>query len=66
MKINDIINNIIIAGNFNQSIASNEIKRFYEDIRVKNIYNSYNTILLNELNKIHIGRSTPVNLIAVL
>ena len=29
LKVNNSINNIIIAGNYNQSIVLNEIKQFY-------------------------------------
>ena len=34
LKVNNSINNIIIAGDYNQSIVSNEIKQFYKDIGV--------------------------------
>ena len=66
MIVNNKINDVIITGDFNQSIASNEIQRFYKEIRVYDAYSYFNNILINELDKTYINRSTPIDSIAVI
>ena len=65
MIVNNKINDVIIIGDFNQSIKSNEMQRFYEKIRVYNIHSYFNNIPINELDKTYISGSTPIDLIAV-
>ena len=42
IKQHNDINDIIIAGDYNQDISSKEITKFYEDIRVRDIHQSMN------------------------
>ena len=64
IKASNTINDIIIAGDYNQSIALNKIKHFYNNIGIKDIYQSYNNILIEELDKTYISRLIPIDSIA--
>ena len=52
-KNNIQINNIIIGGDLNQDIASKEVQEFYSNLRVKDIHQSFNYIILNNLDYTH-------------
>ena len=57
-------NDIIIAGDFNQNIASNEIKQFCMEIGVKDIHSMINNINIEELDNTNINGKHPIDSIA--
>jgi len=57
-------NDIIIASNFNQNIASNEIKQFCTEIGVKDIHSTINNINIEELDNTNINGKYPIDSIA--
>ena len=64
MKLNPLINDIIIVGDVNQDIGSLEIQQFYAEIGVQDVHHVVNQILLNNMGNTHISGSWPINLIA--
>ena len=61
---NNNIDDIIIGGDFNQNISANEIKKFYDDIGVKDMHSTTNFIDMNELDNTNINGSQPIDSIA--
>lgn len=65
LKKNDDIDDVIIAGDLNQDIASNEIQRFYRDIGVQDAHSYHNGIGLSQLDRTYIRGSAPIDSIAL-
>ena len=63
---NNNIGNIIIGEDFNQNISVYEIRKFYDDIGVKDIHSATNCIDMNNLDNINISGRHPIDSIAVL
>ena len=61
---NNNIGDIIIGGDFNQNILANEIKKFCNDIGVKNIYSTTNFINMNGLDNTNINGRHLIDLMA--
>ena len=55
---------MIVAGDFNQNIDSTEMKQLHSKIGVEDLYHRHYNILLNEIDKTHISRLTPIDSIA--
>jgi len=47
------IDTVVIKGDYNQVIALNEVRLFYERLRVRDVYYYFNLIDLEELNHTH-------------
>ena len=45
------INDILIAGDFNQFIGSNEIQKFYNEIRVQDVHYIINNVLFESIDR---------------
>jgi len=58
------IDDIIIGGDFNQGIATNEIQQFFQQIGVQDIHSKINKIPLNQLDKTNVNGSLPIDSIA--
>jgi len=58
------VNDIIIGGDFNQSITTKEIEKFYNDISVKDIHSTINFIDMNELDNTNVNSRHPIDSIA--
>jgi len=56
---------IIIGGDFNQNIASDEVQQFFQDIRVQDAHSLYNKIPLKDLDPTNIKGTKPIDSIAV-
>lgn len=50
-QANKEINNVIIAGDYNQNIADKEVQKFHEDIGVKETHAHVNKLKIEELDK---------------
>jgi len=59
------INNIIIMGDYNQDITSNEIKSFFNKIKLWDIHQSYNLIPENNLDKTYIRGLKCIDSVAI-
>ena len=59
------IDNIVIAGDFNQNININEIRQFFLDIGVEDVYSRINNIWISELDKTYVHRSSSIDSIVV-
>jgi len=58
------IDEIIIAGDYNQQISSNEIKQFYNKIGVRDVHSVVNNIELNDMDKTYINGRFQIDSIA--
>jgi len=56
---------IIIGGDFNQNIASDEVQQFFQDIGIQDAHSLYNKIPLNDLDPTNIKGIKPIDSIAV-
>ena len=65
MTENNDINDIIIAGDFNQDIRSNEVQKFFTELGVQDVHSNINRILNELIDKININRSWPIDSIAI-
>ena len=63
---NEDINDIIIAGDYNQHIADNEVRKFHAELGVSEIHYKVNNVELRELDKTYKNRSSLINSIAAL
>lgn len=64
VRTNEEINDIIIAGDYNQNIADKEVQKFHEDIGVKEIHVHVNKLKIEELDKTHKNGSKLIDSIA--
>ena len=64
LENDNTINDIIIAGNFNQNINSNEIKKFFAEIGVENVHSRINNIIVEDLDRTYIHGSKLIDTIA--
>ena len=64
IRNNESINDIIIAGDYNQNINGKEVQKFHEDIGVKEIHVKINNIRMENLDKTYKNGSTPIDSIA--
>ena len=62
---NQDINDLIIAGDFNQDIASNEVKALCREIGVKDAHSYFNDIPIDQMDKTYVRGSTHVDSIAI-
>jgi len=60
------IDDVLIAGDMNQNVNSNEIRKFYSEIGVEEVYSRINNVPLNELDKTFIHGSSAIDSVAVL
>jgi len=60
---NTSINDVIIVGDYNQSIVSKEIEKFHKEIGVIDIHHKHNNIPKDKLDKTYINRSILINAI---
>ena len=65
LESNDDIDDILIAGDLNQNIASSEIQTFFREIGVQDSHSIYNNIQLDQLDMTYIRGSTPIDTIAM-
>jgi len=65
VKDNEDIEEIILAGDFNQDIRSNEVQQFFIELGIQDVHSKDNNLRVNELDNTHIHRSQPIDLIAV-
>ena len=61
---NNDIDDIIIVGDLNENVNSNEIKKFFNEIGVEDIHSRINNIPSNEMDKTFINGSNPIDTIA--
>ena len=62
---NEDIDDIIIAGDFNQNITSSEIQVFFREIGVLDVHSHYNNIPLGQMDTTYIQGKTPIDSIAL-
>ena len=65
VKNNNNITDVIVAGNFNQSVKSRAIQRFLENIGVIEVHHRYNNIEINQLDHTERRGSEPIDVFAV-
>ena len=65
LEDNSNVNNIIVAGDFNQDISSLEMRKFFSEIRVENTHHHQNNIPLDEIDETQTNGSTPIDSITV-
>ena len=63
--MNNNIDDIIIGRDFKQSITSNEIKKFYNDIKFKDIHRTLNLVDMGKLDNANVNGKRPIDSIAV-
>ena len=63
---NQDINDIMIAGNFNQNICTRDIHIFFDGVKVHNAHSRVNNMPMKSLDKTHVNRSSPASLIVSL
>ena len=61
----DEVSDVIIAGDFNQNIASNEVQSFFRDIGAQDAHSIYNNVQLNQMDKTYIRSSSPIDSVAL-
>jgi len=61
---NESINDIIIAGDYNQNINDREVKKFHEDIGVREVHAEINNIRMDLFDKTYKNGSKPIDSIA--
>ena len=59
------IDDLIIAGDLNQNINANEIKKFFSDIGVEDVHSVINNIRKEEMDKTYVHGSNPIDTIAM-
>ena len=65
MNENEDINDVLLARDLNQNIASNKIQAFFREIGVQDVHSMYNNIPLQQLDITYIHSSAPIDSIAV-
>ena len=58
------ISDVLIMGDYNQDVIIREIKDFFQELKVQDIYQSYNLIADKELDCTYIGGSSYIDSIA--
>ena len=63
---NEDINDIIIAGDYNQYVVDNEVRKFHAELEVSEIHHKVNNVELRELDKTYKNGSSPIDSIVAL
>ena len=63
---NEDINDIIIAGDYNQFVVDNEVRKFHTELGVSEIHHKVNNVELRELDKTYKNGSSPIDSIVAL
>ena len=56
---------MIVVGNFNQDIASKEMRDFYSKLQIQDVHQIYNYINIKQLDNTHQNRSKAIDSIAI-
>ena len=59
------LDELVVARDFNQDLASKEIREFYSELEIRDAYQIFNYIEVIQLDNIHQTRSKAIDLIAI-
>ena len=59
------IKDIILAGDLNQFIGSNEIQQFFYELGVKDIHSTFNKIEFDQIDNTFVQGSKPIDIVAI-
>lgn len=65
IKSNQQIDDVILTGDLNQSIKSNEVQRFFEELGIEDVHSRVNNIPIDQLDKTYINGSQAIDTIAM-
>lgn len=64
MNSNNDMNDVMIAGDYDQNVAENEVRKFYSEIGVCEMHHEIKNAVMKELDKTCKRRSRPIHSIA--